>query len=515
MARIGHFTAIFLVLASVGVVPTSAQATDPSNAPLLSKPEPEPAAADLAQLELARFEVARNGYKISREAYPLGRFVEPSRLFVWSLRLLESERALRPTWEDQMAAVESHWERTKEMEMIEIDYTKAQRTRTPSLLESRFLRLEAESWVVKARALQGNQSTRIGETISSPVSNDPLGTKELAKAKFELGNATFQDVANAQVEVAQAARDNARSAYWSGHSNLDSFLDCSVLLAEVAANGHQVGLDRTIAEKRWDLAWFIERYQKEHYDAGQIGIGGFLDSKYRLLEATVELANSRSQEEKEPPVRITQANVTSSSFNILWRNAFRATRREGFALVPVELPPDDPFRAAPVIESRRTWRIVPDSASVSAQPPSADFLTNPLNAKDLARDRFESRRIPVEDLAQERVRVARALYLAHEEQAAVRRVPPDIALELAQRVMEAELAIPGGTPEEVASRRKLWERAKVVEETQRHLSELGAGMLLDYLEAKYARLDAAIRFARAKANARRPASPGENRQSSR
>jgi hypothetical protein len=127
---------ILLVLVRQGMTPAYA-ADDP----------PVPKA-----LAEARVNAARKAYQETDTLYREGRIRDVDRVYLWSQRWLESERDLSSKKADQVAAFEAHWKRMKNLEESVRKRYKVGAAAAIELPAVEYYRLEAEVWLVKAKA---------------------------------------------------------------------------------------------------------------------------------------------------------------------------------------------------------------------------------------------------------------------------------------------------------------------------------------------------------------------------
>jgi outer membrane protein TolC len=100
----------------------------------------------------ARLEAALKEAEGRRQVYREGESGTLNDLASSSLRLLEAERELSDQKADQIAALENHWQRMKELEEINQERFKAGRVSVMDLSQARFYRLQAEIWLERAKA---------------------------------------------------------------------------------------------------------------------------------------------------------------------------------------------------------------------------------------------------------------------------------------------------------------------------------------------------------------------------
>jgi hypothetical protein len=110
-----------------------------------------PAAKPAAKLALVKRDAARKTYeavwKNNREA--LVPFVEIA--YRWSRRWLEAERELSEKKADQIAALQAHWNRMKDLEKITLERFRAKVVPVEEASAAEFYSLEAEIWLKQER----------------------------------------------------------------------------------------------------------------------------------------------------------------------------------------------------------------------------------------------------------------------------------------------------------------------------------------------------------------------------
>jgi outer membrane protein TolC len=110
------------------------------------------AAQDLRALLRQRIEAARRAYKESNDLYREGRTRDVDRMYRWSQRLLEAELEASTKKSDQIAALEAHWKRMKQLEDLVRNVYKAGAVAQVELPAVEYYRLDAEIALSKARA---------------------------------------------------------------------------------------------------------------------------------------------------------------------------------------------------------------------------------------------------------------------------------------------------------------------------------------------------------------------------
>lgn len=119
--------------------------------PAWATPAPENKDSEEVQkLKKARAEAAKATYEARWEEYKVGRgFLEP--VCDWSRRWLEAERDMSTKKEEQLAALEAHLKRLKELEEMVTASFEAGRTAIGNVTAARYHRIEAELWLAQAK----------------------------------------------------------------------------------------------------------------------------------------------------------------------------------------------------------------------------------------------------------------------------------------------------------------------------------------------------------------------------
>jgi hypothetical protein len=100
----------------------------------------------------ARVNSARKAYEETVKLYREGRIRDVDRVYLWSQRWLDAERDLNSKKADQVAAVEAHWKRMKKLEESFQSRYKVGAAAAIELAAVEYYRVEAEVWLVKAKA---------------------------------------------------------------------------------------------------------------------------------------------------------------------------------------------------------------------------------------------------------------------------------------------------------------------------------------------------------------------------
>jgi hypothetical protein len=112
---------------------------------VLAKQQPD--GSTPATLAEARLEAARRAYKEAMDLYREGRTRDVDRVYLWSKRWLEAQRALSNKKADQRAALDAHFKRMRQLEELIKGRYRAGVAATIELPAVQFYRLEAEIWL--------------------------------------------------------------------------------------------------------------------------------------------------------------------------------------------------------------------------------------------------------------------------------------------------------------------------------------------------------------------------------
>jgi hypothetical protein len=113
-------------------------------------PDPETLAA-VSRLAVLRRDAARRTYEVKWLNYRERRASEDA-LYLWSVRWLEAEKQLSDQPADQVAAVKAHYDRMRELDRLIRKLQAAGQTTIDEVSAAEFYRIEAEVWLLQARA---------------------------------------------------------------------------------------------------------------------------------------------------------------------------------------------------------------------------------------------------------------------------------------------------------------------------------------------------------------------------
>ena len=121
----------------------------------VAAPQPDPVKEPEIPRELlkARLEAVRQVFQAAKHEQEVGRGIFED-LPLWSRRLLEAERALATTKEENVAACRRHLDRMKEFEKIERVRDEAGRVAVKDAAAATYHRTEAEITLARAEAMK-------------------------------------------------------------------------------------------------------------------------------------------------------------------------------------------------------------------------------------------------------------------------------------------------------------------------------------------------------------------------
>jgi len=127
------------VVFGVGLISTAVAAPAPVDARILP------------ELAKARLDAARKAYELSWGKYEKGVTVDVEKLYIWSCRWLDSQRAMSDKKADEVAAVEAHLNRMKKLEELVKKKYDADSAAAADYAATQFYRTEAEIWLSQAK----------------------------------------------------------------------------------------------------------------------------------------------------------------------------------------------------------------------------------------------------------------------------------------------------------------------------------------------------------------------------
>jgi hypothetical protein len=395
--------------------------------------------ADLRELLMARAAAARGCYEARQREFFNGRD-SPTFLLNASLWLLNAEDGLENSPSGRKDALERYWERTRVIEAIQKDGFEAGRVSLKDYTHPKEKRLQAEIWLAKAKA------GHAGEAARSPwVYDDPRsGTDEkgLAKARFRASEADIRDLLRQRYEAALVTWGSRAKEFLAGRGTLDFLHEAALSLVEAELELDGSPADRLAAlERYWEFTKLGEEINRQRFEDGRIAVQDLFESKYQRIVAEIRLGRARAA--------IGEVRENSRRPGMWWY--------------------EDAFRD--------------DSGSQKA----------------LAKARYAASTSDLQQLARERRDAARIVYQAREKEFENGRGTLRFLLDWSQRLLDSELALAHDRSERLAALERHWERAIRTELANKDRFDRGRIAIQDYLETKFARLDAEIQLAHARA----------------
>ncbi len=129
--------------------------------------------------------------------------------------------------------------------------------------------------------------------------------------------------------------------------------------------------------------------------------------------------------------------------------------------------------------------------------PTAPFTrdgepANPLEAGELARDRFALTQANLQDLARAKLVAATTAFEARWKEFLAGRGTQDFLIESARCVLESEQALSENTADQQAALEKYWQRLRLIEKVNKARWDAGRLPFKEYLESRYYRQQAEI-----------------------
>jgi hypothetical protein len=246
------------------------------------------------------------------------------------------------------------------------------------------------------------------------------------------------------------------------------------------------GIDRqTLITAKLETARNEYEGREKQFLAGQGTLDILLSASRRLLESDREVSWSDSE-------RI-------AALERYWQRSLFVERINRGVAEAGRLPWKEYLittfhRLGTEMELQRLWsRQNGFRSSVGGGPPSEE-----LPAKDCARAKFEATRADPKDMAQARIEAIAYSVTARYKQFMAGQGTLDILLAESRRWLEAELAQSSKPADRLAALERHWELAREVEDVNRARFDAYRIPVQDYLESRYARLDAELQWFRAR-----------------
>jgi hypothetical protein len=358
-------------------------------------------------------------------------------------RMLPAELDLARSKAGRLAAWERYWAATRETELATWGRVEAGiKNFTPAdYYSARGERLLAEAGLLEAYRDAGRRLS--GGLSGSLVDPDPLASGPAARDAFQMTRA-------APRESARAAHDAYVAEYQVRVQRLAAATDTPEVMLPIlsrrlaAAQASGAGPAELLAtlEAVWRMARYCEVLTAERVEFGVRAFtpADMYDVCGHRLEAAVQVAEARRQGGKVRP-------------------------------------------------------LVGALQDVSAE------LDEPLDTKGIAQAKSADARAEPRQLREERRRTLRAAYNVRIQRIRAGTDTPDVTMTVSRRLadVESELAPAGGRAEHLAALERYWERAAEIERlvADRVLAGVKSFTPADYYEARYERLLAELRMARA------------------
>ena len=436
----------FLMVVANPACADSLPATGPSESAVLAKAKLERDKADLHELVVARATTARACYEVRHKEFLAGRGTLQF-LLDDSLHLLTAELAIDDRRGPRLGALERYWGRTRLFEAINEERCWAGRIPVKEYFQIKGNRLEAEIWLIEAKARPESDPTPGGlrwAVLAEPEHplEPGMEVKDFARARFHAGESSIRDLASERHEAALVTLSSREREFLAGRGTLEFLQEVALTLleAELALGGPPA--DRLGAlERYWELVKRNEEINRERFEAGRIPIQDVADSKYQRIVAEIRLKQAQAE------------------FGDVRENS----RRPCMWWYEDMTFPDDPL------------------------PP-----------KELAKTKYAAATSDLQELARERRDAAHINYDARETEFHNGRGTLRFLLDSLHRLLESDLALCRDRTERVAALESYWERAVRIEAANAERFQRRRIPIQDYLDSKYVRLDAEIKLARAK-----------------
>ena len=379
-----------------------------------------------------------------------------------SRNLLESERAASGSAATQLIALERHWARTKMIEDVNNTRHEAKRIPIQDYMQSKYERLGAEISLIEARVKSGKALNMQG-TYADVVAIDPLdadlaweaqqetpaaaaalgfSAKWLAQWRFEVGGANLVELAKAKLDAAKTVYEAREKEFMSGRGTF--LLEASLRLLEAERSVGDTEIEQQAAlEGYCARAQQFEAINRKRFDSSRIPIQDWAETRYRLLEGEIWLAQARAKSGK--------AAIGGG------------------------------IRAAMPLPGEKSH-----------------FIGDPLESRDWARAEFEAMSTDPSALVRAKLDAARIAFGARVKEFLRGSGTLDFVLESSLRVIDSELAQTDNQVDRLAALERHWTQKKIGEIIAVERFESGRIPVQDCAAAVYGRLKAEIRLAEAR-----------------
>jgi hypothetical protein len=264
------------------------------------------------QLARARLATARHRWQGELEKITAGQKTSDLDTLDSSRQLLEAELGLRSDKRSRIAALKSHWRRTKAIETIVERLIGARPWRGFSdFLETNYWRLEAELWLAEATADSG-KPRKMADILLTLGGEGEIGVEGfserdrlVARALFQVAQADPQTLALAKCVAARQAWNAELDSIEAGQKSPD--WQTISYLRRCIESQRALQTDRAKASVVTDHCWQFPRIAEEvgerKFRAGArpMDIRGLLQLKYERLQVEKELQRAQGGETISTP----------------------------------------------------------------------------------------------------------------------------------------------------------------------------------------------------------------------
>jgi hypothetical protein len=121
-----------------------------------------------------------------------------------------------------------------------------------------------------------------------------LEERELARDRFEVSQASLEDLARRRVEAARLHYQARYQEYLVGRGTLDSLLGAERELARARQpRALPAAVNRQVLEERWRSAWMADRLSRSGYEAGRVKAADHYQALGNRLAVEMHLVQTR------------------------------------------------------------------------------------------------------------------------------------------------------------------------------------------------------------------------------
>jgi hypothetical protein len=203
----------------------------------------------------------------------------------------EAEQAARDSPAARAAALETLWRAAWAADHLTRAGYDAGRVNAAEYLGTTARRLEVEMRLTRSRGARGREAPRL-----DLFPEDPLDTKELAKARDTARRAALADLARERAAASWGALHERHLEFLAGRGRLEILLELAASWAEAEQAARDSPAARVDAlDRLWRMAWQWERLARSGHDAGRVHSADCLTCKGFRLEVQGRLARARAR----------------------------------------------------------------------------------------------------------------------------------------------------------------------------------------------------------------------------